>query len=233
MTQNNDKFFFFFLKKGPTIQQCKNLLQKLKKHKMAWPFNTPVDYVKLQIPDYPTVITQPMDLGTIGNKFKNNEYKDYKQFVSDVNLVWNNCITYNGENSDVSFMAKKLKEYFETQMEKLIAGELLFFFLAQFFLIFPFHRFRKCKESINKQFKEDQIIKGWGEQILPFFWFEISHLKKKLFCNKKFGETQLSHVKKFVEKLKQEPVSLKMPKLQFFKDFLDEFKPEPAPPANN
>jgi hypothetical protein len=35
------------------------------KHELAWPFCSPVDYVKLRLPDYPLIITNPMDFGTI------------------------------------------------------------------------------------------------------------------------------------------------------------------------
>lgn len=44
---------------------CKKILQKLMKHKNAHEFNAPVDWKALQIPDYPLVIRNPMDFGTI------------------------------------------------------------------------------------------------------------------------------------------------------------------------
>ena len=46
-------------------QDCEALLTSLRQHRFAMPFNKPVDYVALDIPDYPLVIREPMDLGTI------------------------------------------------------------------------------------------------------------------------------------------------------------------------
>jgi hypothetical protein len=43
----------------------RQLVPALWKHKFAWPFKRPVDAEKLRLPDYHTIIKQPMDLGTI------------------------------------------------------------------------------------------------------------------------------------------------------------------------
>jgi hypothetical protein len=42
---------------------------------LSWPFLTPVDPVALNIPDYPLVITHPMDLGTVLRKLNELEYR--------------------------------------------------------------------------------------------------------------------------------------------------------------
>jgi len=164
----------------PSLQECRTLLQKLKRHKLSWPFNTPVNHVKMGLHDYLTIITEPMDLGTVGSKLKNGKYKDYKEFMLDVELVWNNCFRYNGESSDVGHMCKEVKKHYETLISKLI------------------------EETANRK----------------------TGTKKSKSSKFVFGDTQLGHVKKFVEKVKSDPASLKMPKLQFFKDFLSEFKHE-------
>jgi len=44
---------------------CEKILTALMQHENAWPFNTPVDPVQLEIPDYFVKIKKPMDLGTI------------------------------------------------------------------------------------------------------------------------------------------------------------------------
>jgi hypothetical protein len=41
------------------------VLRKLIRRKSSWPFLEPVDPVALNIPDYPDVIKNPMDLFTI------------------------------------------------------------------------------------------------------------------------------------------------------------------------
>ena len=45
-------------------------------HKFGWVFNTPVDIVKLNNPDYFRVIKKPMDLGTINRKLEMDVYSD-------------------------------------------------------------------------------------------------------------------------------------------------------------
>lgn len=44
----------------PWVKLCLKLIRKIQKEKMAPPFKEPVDYVKLNIPDYPTIIKHPM-----------------------------------------------------------------------------------------------------------------------------------------------------------------------------
>jgi transcriptional activator SPT7 len=45
------------------------------------------------------VIKQPMDLGTVMKKLKGHHYRSKKSFVDDLNLIWQNCLTYNAEPS--------------------------------------------------------------------------------------------------------------------------------------
>lgn len=45
--------------------------------------------------NYLTVIKQPMDLGTMTKKLKQLHYKSKTEFVTDLNLIWDNCLRYN------------------------------------------------------------------------------------------------------------------------------------------
>ena len=36
-----------------------------------------------------------MDLGTMSKKLRNFEYKSKQDFIKDLNLIWDNCLTYN------------------------------------------------------------------------------------------------------------------------------------------
>lgn len=51
---------------------------------------------KREAPDYYNVIKQPMDLGTMTKKLKSLVYKSKKEFVTDLDLIWENCLKYNG-----------------------------------------------------------------------------------------------------------------------------------------
>lgn len=78
-------------------------------------FHSPVDPVALQIPDYFSIIKKPMDLGTIKRKLAGYEYAKCKDFVDDVELVFNNTIQYNGEMSDYGQLGKRMLNEFSNQ----------------------------------------------------------------------------------------------------------------------
>ncbi|XP_021904703.1 transcription factor GTE12 isoform X2 [Carica papaya] len=96
-----------------STQQCSHLLQILMRHRFGWIFNQPVDPVKLKIPDYFSVISKPMDLGTIKSNLDNNIYLGLEAFAADVRLTFSNAMIYNPPSTDVHQMAKELLELFE------------------------------------------------------------------------------------------------------------------------
>ena len=95
------------------------MMTHLIKHPQAWIFLEPVDAKKLNILDYHDIIKQPMDFGTVKTKLYANQYLKFQEFIYDVNLVFENCIQYNGENSQVSVMCKGVKEEFNKQYHQL------------------------------------------------------------------------------------------------------------------
>ncbi|KDO69315.1 hypothetical protein CISIN_1g004033mg [Citrus sinensis] len=97
------------------MKQCENLLTRLMSHQFGWVFNTPVDVMKLNIPDYFTVIKHPMDLGTIKCKITSGQYSDPLAFAADVRLTFSNAMTYNPPQNDVHIMADTLRKYFEVR----------------------------------------------------------------------------------------------------------------------
>nr|XP_016435265.1 PREDICTED: transcription factor GTE10-like [Nicotiana tabacum] len=101
------------------MKQCETLLNRLMSHQHGWVFNTPVDVVKLKIPDYFTVIKQPMDLGTVKSKLHSGEYLSPLQFAADVRLTFKNAMTYNPPGNDVHFMAQTLSKFFEVRWKPL------------------------------------------------------------------------------------------------------------------
>lgn len=97
------------------MKQCEALLKRLMSHQHSWVFNTPVDAVKLNIPDYYTVIKHPMDFGTIKNKLASGAYSSPLDFHADVRLTFTNAMTYNPPGNDVHLMADTLNKYFEVR----------------------------------------------------------------------------------------------------------------------
>ena len=101
-------------------QKCLEVLKGLQTHQHGWVFNVPVDPVELGLPDYFDVIKNPMDLGSIQKKLEKNEYHAIKDFQSNVNLSFDNAMTYNEQGSVVYDMAKELKTKFEVDYKKLV-----------------------------------------------------------------------------------------------------------------
>lgn len=93
--------------------KCATILKCLISHPYSWVFKTPVDPVALNIPDYFTVISHPMDLGTIKFKLDKNIYYSKEEFAADVRLTFSNAMTYNPPSNDVHLMAKELNKLFE------------------------------------------------------------------------------------------------------------------------
>ena len=102
-------------------KKINKIFETMENDPQALDFLSPVDYVALGILDYPTIITQPMDLGTVKKKLENGEYKIFKDFMSDIILIWNNCKTYNQPGSEIVKMAnhceKKIKQLIDKQFK--------------------------------------------------------------------------------------------------------------------
>jgi hypothetical protein len=71
-------------------------MTSLCKFKDSKIFHKPVDPVELGIPDYFDIIKNPMDFSTIKKRLNNSNYTNFNEFCKDINLVFNNCILYNG-----------------------------------------------------------------------------------------------------------------------------------------
>jgi hypothetical protein len=80
-------------------------------------FHKPVDIVALNIPTYPDVIATPMDLGTIRKKLKAGartknklgRYENAREMKADLDLVFDNCVAFNGAESYIGKLAAGLK----------------------------------------------------------------------------------------------------------------------------
>lgn len=92
------------------------VIQNIKRTNDAIPFTKPVDIVALNIPTYPTIITKPMDLRTIEEKLKNNQYPSITVYVNDFNQIVENSMSFNGPEHVVTKNALNIKASFEKQM---------------------------------------------------------------------------------------------------------------------
>ena len=49
----------------------------------------------LGLTDYTFIIKNPMDLGTVSEKMRNEKYRFVEEALDDIQLVWDNCKSYN------------------------------------------------------------------------------------------------------------------------------------------
>uniref|UniRef100_A0A669Q129 Bromodomain adjacent to zinc finger domain protein 2B n=1 Tax=Phasianus colchicus TaxID=9054 RepID=A0A669Q129_PHACC len=90
---------------------CSMILSELETHEDAWPFLLPVN-LKL-VPGYKKVIKKPMDFSTIRDKLTSGQYPNVEAFSLDVRLVFDNCETFNEDDSDIGRAGHNMRKYFE------------------------------------------------------------------------------------------------------------------------
>ena len=79
---------------------------KLKPLPEAWPFLKPVN--KKLVKDYYNIVKNPMDLETVAKKIKAHKYHNRTEFLHDLDLILENSIAYNGQESQFTEKAKAL-----------------------------------------------------------------------------------------------------------------------------
>lgn len=96
-------------KRGPHYTAMRHTLVELNGHPSSWPFLSPVNGE--EVPDYYTVIKNPMDLSTMESKMENNQYQTIDDMVKDAQLVFDNCKLYNPASSPYAKSAVKLEKF--------------------------------------------------------------------------------------------------------------------------
>ena len=103
------------------IKKLEKIFDTMEKDVQSSAFLAPVDYVALNILDYPKIIKHPMDLGTVRKNLLNGDYKLFQDFMCDINLIWNNCREFNQPGSDIVKMAnhceKKMRQLIDKQFK--------------------------------------------------------------------------------------------------------------------
>ncbi|KAK8750686.1 hypothetical protein OTU49_014947 [Cherax quadricarinatus] len=100
-------------KEQKDLQSCKSIISELEVHEDAWPFLLPVN--TRQFPTYKKIIKKPMDLSAIKKKLDDNLYKTREEYCEDLRLMFNNCETFNEDDSPVGKAGHNLRSFFETK----------------------------------------------------------------------------------------------------------------------
>ena len=103
--------------------QCATVAKQVKVNKYSWPFHKPVDWKALNLPDYPTIVKNPMDLHTVTEKLGgvdakgDRTYQTPLQMREDMRLIFDNCRLYNQPGQDVRIMGDMLSDHFEKRWQ--------------------------------------------------------------------------------------------------------------------
>jgi len=100
----------------PAVQVAAMLRNKIMALPSAVAFRRPVNAAALKLKDYHTIISEPMDLGTVYSRCALGEYRTLEQLVSDVNLVFANAKKYNPPGHVVHLKALELETLFESEL---------------------------------------------------------------------------------------------------------------------
>jgi hypothetical protein len=88
--------------------------------RLRW-FCAPVDAAALGLADYHSVITRPMDLGTVHSRLKKGQYSSALTARDDVALTFANATHYNPRGHHVYKRAVELEEMFTQRFAQLVA----------------------------------------------------------------------------------------------------------------
>jgi len=95
------------------VKKCFRVLSQVQRHEFSQPFLKPVDPIALNIPDYPLIVKEPMDLSKVEKKLKTGMYSNPMQFALDMRKIWSNAILYNPKNSAIYQMTTVIRDFFE------------------------------------------------------------------------------------------------------------------------
>ncbi|RWS29696.1 bromodomain adjacent to zinc finger domain protein 2B-like isoform X6 [Leptotrombidium deliense] len=104
--------------KDKELSVCDTLLSEMEKHDDAWPFLFPVN--TKQFPTYKKIIKKPMDLTTIRNKLENGSYKSKSEFMNDCKLIFDNCETFNEDESPVGIAGHNMRAFCTKRAKELM-----------------------------------------------------------------------------------------------------------------
>ncbi|KAG3148277.1 hypothetical protein PI126_g12507 [Phytophthora idaei] len=101
--------------------RLEHIMDMLLRNELALAFSAPVNVN--DVPGYADLIRNPIDLGTIKFRLSRGFYDQrFELLVHDVNLVWENCFTFNRLDADISKCANRLRSIFNRLFEQWVTN---------------------------------------------------------------------------------------------------------------
>jgi histone acetyltransferase len=98
-------------------QTLQEVISTIEKSEHAWPFMEPVK--REEVPDYYDVIKDPIDLSRIKEKLNDGLYKTKEMLLADIDLMCENCKTYNPPDSVFFKAGIDIKRVCDEEMRRL------------------------------------------------------------------------------------------------------------------
>jgi bromodomain-containing factor 1 len=86
---------------------------------LASPFLYPVEEIVRALPDYTTVVKNPIDLNHIKARINEGEYDDAQQLNSDFRMMCQNAMKFNPPSHDVHIAAQRFLKLWEEKWKAL------------------------------------------------------------------------------------------------------------------
>jgi hypothetical protein len=109
----------------PELQRLYSLVFQLyTAEDHAVPFREPVNALLLDasVQNYYDRITRPMSLREVLDKLAGGKYETAAAAFSDINLIWANCLTFNGPQHPLSREAEWCRDWLNTQYREVEAS---------------------------------------------------------------------------------------------------------------
>jgi hypothetical protein len=90
--------------------RLKECLNQIEEDPKSYEFREPVPWKELGLTDYPEIIKKPMDLRSVRKNLSKGKYKKFEDFFRDIQLIWDNCKTYNIQGSEIYKMAEHMEK---------------------------------------------------------------------------------------------------------------------------
>ena len=93
------------------VSTIRPLIKSLVSHALSGPFRAAFDWEKAGMTTYPSIVKTPMDLGTVTKKLEEGSYKNVAQIRVDLELIWENCIAFNGRQTWIGDHGSQLRDF--------------------------------------------------------------------------------------------------------------------------